>query len=97
MKAVRIFYDKTVLPDGAIVRMTIWQLPRSTQERPHGLKFTLFYGGPDGRIVGYGNESGKGDHKHIRDVETRYKFIDVETMVANFLADVERIRNEHDE
>ena len=97
MKAVRIFYDKTVLPDEAIVQMTIWQLPRSTQERPHGLKFSLFYGGPDGRIVGYDNESGKGDHKHIRDVETRYKFIDVETMVADFLADVERIRNEHDE
>jgi hypothetical protein len=86
MKAERIFYDKTVLPDGAIVQMTIWHLPRSTQERPHGLKYSLFYGGPDGRIVGYDNESGKGDHKHIRDVETRYKFIDVE-----------RIRNEHDE
>ena len=97
MKAVRIFYDKTVLPDGAVVEMTIWQLPRSTQERPHGLKFSLFYGGPDGRIVGYDNESGKGDHKHIRDVETRYKFIDAETMVADFLADVERIRNEHNE
>ena len=97
MKAVRIFYDKTVLPNGAIVQMTIWQLPRSTSERPHGLKYSLFYGGPDGRIVGYDNESGKGDHKHIRDVETRYKFIDVETMVADFLDDVERIRNEHDE
>jgi hypothetical protein len=97
MKAVRIFYDKTVLPDGAIVQMIIWQLPRSTSERPHGLKYSLFYGGPDGRIVGYDNESGKGDHKHIRDVETRYKFIDVETMVADFLADVERMRNEHDE
>ena len=97
MKAVRIFYDKTVLPDGAIVQMTIWQLPRSTSERPHGLKYSLFYGGPDGRIVSYDNESGKGDHKHIRDVETRYKFIDVETMVAGFLADVKRIRNEHDE
>jgi hypothetical protein len=97
MKAVRNFYDKTVLPEGAIVQMNIWQLPRSTSERPHGLKYSLFYGGPDGRIVGYDNESGKGDHKHIRDVETRYKFIDVETMVADFLADVERMRNEHDE
>ncbi len=66
MKAVRIFYDKTVLPDGAIVQMTIWQLPRSTSERPHGPKYSLFYGGPNGRIVGYDNESGKGDHKHIR-------------------------------
>ena len=95
MKAVRIFYDKAVLPDGAIVQLTIWQLPLSTKERPHGLKYRLFYGGLDGRIVGYDNESGKGDHKHIRDVETRYKFIDVETMMADFLADVERIRNEH--
>ena len=97
MKAVRVFYDKTILPDGAIVQMTIWQLPRSTSERPHGLKYSLFYGGPDGRIVGYDNESGKGDHRHIRDVETRYKFIGVEKLVADFLADVERIRNEHDE
>lgn len=97
MKAVRIFYDKAVLPDGAIVQMTIWQLPDATQERLHGLKYSLFYGDDEGRIVGYDNESGKGDHKHIRDVQTRYKFISVETMVADFLADVERIRNELDE
>jgi len=97
MKAVRIFYDKAVLPDGAIVQMTIWQLPHATQERLHGLKYSLFYGDDEGRIVGYDNESGKGDHKHIRDVEPRYKFISVETMVADFLADVERIRNELDE
>lgn len=97
MKAVRIFYDKTVLPDRATVQMTIWQLPRTTQERPHGLNYSLFYGGQDGRIVGYDNESGKGDHKHLRAVQTRYKFIDVETLVADFLADVERIGNEHSE
>lgn len=97
MKAVRIFYDKAVLPDGAIVQMTIWQLPDATQERLHGLKYSLFYGDDEGRIVGYDNESGKGDHKHIRDVQTRYKFISVETMVADFLADVKRIRNELDE
>jgi hypothetical protein len=97
MKAVRIFYDKTVLPDGAIVQMTIWQLPHATQERPHGLKYSLFYGGQDGRIVGYDDEIGKGDHKHIRAAQTRYRFTDVETLVADFLADVERIRNEHSE
>ena len=97
MKAVKIFYDKAILPDGATVQMTIWQLPRSTQERPHGLKYSLFYGGQDDRIVGYDNESGKGDHKHIRDVQTRYKFVNVEAMVTDFLADVERIRNEHNE
>jgi hypothetical protein len=97
MKAVRIFYDKAILPDGAIVQMTIWQLPYPAHERPHGLKYSLFYGGTGGRIVGYDNEIGKGDHKHIRDVQTRYKFVTVETLVADFLADVERIRNDRDE
>ena len=52
MKAKRIFYDKAVLPDGAIVEMTIWQLPKPSSERPHGLKYSLFYGRDGLRIVG---------------------------------------------
>ena len=97
MKAARIFYDKAVLADGAVIEMTLWRLPLTTQERPHGLKYSLFYGDKQGRIVGYDNERGKGDHKHIRNVETRYGFVSVEKMVADFLADVERVRNEHHE
>ena len=97
MKAARIFYDRSVLADGAIVEMTIWQLPHVTAQRPHGLKYSLFYGREGKRIVGYDNELGKGDHKHIGDVETRYRFVSVEKMVADFLVDVERAANENDE
>ena len=97
MKAARIFYDRAVLADGAIVEMTIWQLPQVTAQRPHGLKYSLFYGREGKRIVGYDNELGKGDHKHIGDVETRYRFVSVEKMVADFLVDVERAANENDE
>jgi hypothetical protein len=68
MKAVRIFYDTALLPDGSIVEMVIWQLPSASPERPHGLKYRLFYGRDGQRIVGYDNERGKGDHKHILDV-----------------------------
>lgn len=97
MKAQRIFYDKAVLPDGFIIEMTIWQLQNGSTERPHGLKYSLFYGRDGVRLVGYDNERGKGDHKHIRDVETRYKFQNVEKMVADFMADVEKVGGEHDE
>jgi len=97
MKAARIFYDRAVLADGAIVEMTIWQLPQVTAQRPHGLKYSLFYRREGKRIVGYDNELGKGDHKHIGDVETRYRFVSVEKMVADFLVDVERAANENDE
>jgi hypothetical protein len=61
------------------------------------LKCKLFYGGQEGRIVGYDNENGKGDQKHIGNVETRYKLLYAATMVALFLADVERMKDDDDE
>ena len=72
MNAKRIFHDKAVLADGAIVEMTIWQLPKASPARPHGLKYSLFYGRNGSRIVGYDNKRGKGDHRHVGEVETRY-------------------------
>ena len=90
MKARRIFHDKAVLPDGFIVEMTIWQLPEPSMERPHGLKYSLFFGREGRRIVGYDNERGKGDHKHLDDQEVAYCFVSVEQLVADFLADVQR-------
>ena len=95
MKATRIFYDQALLTDGAVVEMTIWRLPRATLERPHGLKYSLFYGYDGQRVVGYDNERGKGNHKHIGVLEMRYKFESVEKMMADFLQDVERMKNEH--
>ena len=43
-KAILIFRDKAVLPDGAIVEMTIWRLPEPEPGRAHGLKYSLYYG-----------------------------------------------------
>ena len=94
MKAKRIFYDKAVLPDNSIVEMTIWQLPKPSPERPHGLKYSLFYGRDGLRIVGYDNERGKGDHKHLGEMESRYRFVNVEKLLTDFLSDVERATHE---
>jgi hypothetical protein len=42
------------------------------------------------RLVGYDNERGKGDHKHIGGREHRYRFIDIDALVGDFLRDVEK-------
>jgi hypothetical protein len=97
MKARRIFHDKAVLADGSVVEMTIWQLPHASAERLHGLKYSLYYGRDGKRIVGYDNERGKGDHKHVGDKETRYRFVSVEKLIADFLADVDRANGGHDD
>ena len=94
MKAVRIFYDKQVLPDDSIVEMVIWQLPNPEADRPHGLKYRLFYGNAERRIVGYDNERGKGDHRHFKGRETTYRFESVEQLIADFIRDVNKARGE---
>jgi len=41
------------------------------------------------RVVGYDNERGKGDHKHIRGTQVPYAFKDVPTLIRDFLQDVQ--------
>ena len=81
---------KFVLSDGAIIQIRIWRLPRATPERPHRLKYSLFYGRHGERIVGYDNETGKGDHRHYRSREERYIFVGLEQLIADFEADIRK-------
>ena len=93
MPAQLIYREKHILSDGFLVEMVIWRLPRKTAERPHGIKYRLFYGLPNGRcVVRYDNESGKGDHRHFKNREMPYRFIDAETLIRDFCADVEQAR-----
>lgn len=94
MKAERLFYDKAVLPDGAIIEMVIWKVPEPVPPTTHGLKYRLFYGLAGERVVGYDNERGKGDHRHVKGKETAYRFVSPEKLVADFLADVRKVRGE---
>lgn len=88
-----IFRDKFVFADGAIQEMVIWRLPNVNEERPHGLKYSLYYGIAGARLVGYDNELGKGDYRHYGDREEKYEFSTVEQLVADFEKDIDRLRS----
>jgi len=93
MRAKLIYHEKFIYADGAIREMVLWKLPNKTTDRPHGLKYRLYYGLSDGTcIVRYDNESGKGNHRHIKGKEKSYQFKDVETLVADFLEEIEKAR-----
>ena len=87
-RAVVLYEDKLPMPGGAVLEFRILRVPQPVAGSAHSLKYSLFYGRPGERIVGYDNERPKGDHKHIRGVETPYVFTTVEQLVADFLADV---------
>jgi hypothetical protein len=94
MKAERAFYDRAEFSDGAIVEMTIWRVPEPVTGSKHPFKYSLFYGYPGKRIVGYDNERGKGDHRHIKGREHSYDFSTVEILISDFLSDVRHARGE---
>ncbi len=88
--AILIEDRRFLLDSGAIVQIKIWQLPEATKERPHGLKYSLFYGRPGERVVGYDNEAGKGDHRHYREREEPYRFTTYQNLLADFWRDVRK-------
>lgn len=97
MAARLLFKDKYVYRDGAIREMIICQLPATDPERPHGLKYRLFYGTPDQSLVRFDNERGKGDHRHFGDQEEVYSWVSVKQLVEDFKADIDQLRGEDNE
>jgi hypothetical protein len=94
MPAERLFHEKRVTAQGAIIEMSIWRVPTPVPPSSHRLKYSLFYGVPGRRLVGFDNERGKGDHKHVGGQEHAYEFSTVEQLVADFLTEVARLEAE---
>jgi len=90
--ATLLFESKRVFADGLIAETRIWVVPDRVPGSKHRLKYSLFYGGAGGRMVGYDNEAGKGDHRHYGDREEPYTFTTVERLVMDFLTDVSALR-----
>ena len=91
-KAGLLLHDRFDLDDGSIIEMAIWRVPTPVPPTTHGFKYSLFYGRPGVRQIGYDNERGKGDHRHVLDRESPYGFTTVDRLIEDFWADVNDLR-----
>jgi hypothetical protein len=96
-KAILLFHEKVMRADGGIIELIIWRLPQATPDRPNGLKYRLYFGRGGKCIVRYDNESGKGDHRHIKGREEPYRFVSVAKLRRDFETDVQKYGGEHEE
>ena len=55
----------------------IWEVPQPVLPSGHRIKYRLAYVAEGVRVVGYDNERGKGDHRHLGDTEKSYRFKNV--------------------
>jgi len=60
------FLQLYIYSDGAFREMILWQPPLKTPDRPHGLKYQIYYGLGDGTcLLRFDNESGIGDQNML--------------------------------
>jgi len=89
MKAFPLLMDKRACGAGT-VQIVVWQVPAPVPPSTHPFKYRLVYIVAEQRVVGYDNERGKGDHKHLGAQERPYTFSTVAQLVADFWEDVRR-------
>lgn len=92
MAAQLITSIKNINPDGSILEVVIWKVPKPVPPTDHGFKYRAVYVVDGVRIVGFDNERGKGDHCHIDGKELPYSFTGVDQLLEDFIAAVETRR-----
>ena len=88
-KAELLIDERHVLDIRSFVEVVVWRLPRPAPGSVHRFKYRLAFVVDGVCMFRYDNEAGKGDHRHVRKMEAPYRFIDTDTLLADFWRDVE--------
>jgi Family of unknown function (DUF6516) len=89
MNAEPIARAKEIRDDGSIVEIVIWRLTQPVAPCTHLYKYRLYFGAAGQCRVRYDNEKGKGDHRHVNDIEEPYRFVSITRLLDDFQHDVE--------
>ena len=92
MKAEALARERYILAEDAFVEIVVWRVPRALKGSSHQFKYRLALVAAGECAVRYDNEAGKGDHRHVGDVESTYSFSTYEKLLADFWADVDAWR-----
>jgi hypothetical protein len=70
--------ERLILSRRAFVEIVIWKLSKPLPESEHLFKYRLAYIANQTCVLRFDNEAGKGDHKHLDEIEAPYIFRDLE-------------------
>ncbi|MFX2609528.1 toxin-antitoxin system TumE family protein [Enterobacter mori] len=78
--------------EDAFTSITVWAVDPSIRGSQHEYKYSLAYVVQGVCVMRYDNEAGKGDHKHIGDIEYPVSFSSLEDLINQFFTDVNILR-----
>lgn len=94
MKAVLLLKERHQLRADAFVDLRVWRVPSPVRGSEHTFKYSLALVVGGVCVLRYDTEPGKGDHRHVGDVEAPYRFTTPERLLADFWSDVDQWRPE---
>jgi hypothetical protein len=92
MQAELLINERHVFDAETFVEIVVWRLPSPTKGSKHHFKYRMALVAGGECVLRYDNEAGKGDHRHVLDIEERYDFTSSEVLLADFWRDVQRWR-----
>ena len=94
MKATLLTRNRVAYAETAFAEVVVWRLPQPLAGSAHAYKYRLAFVLDGVCVLRYDNESGKGDHRHSRNGEVRYRFTSLDKLFADFAHDARRILDE---
>ena len=90
-RATVVLREKHIDARGNIVELVVWRVAVTSHDTS-GLRYRLAFVRRDEEVpaVLYDNHSPKGHHRHVDGVEEAYHFVDLDRLILDFNADVER-------
>jgi len=95
MKAALITRFRDIADDGTGIELVVWRLTEPVPPSEHRYKYRLVYLVNGKRVIGFDNERGKGDHRHIGEAQTPYAFSGVDRLIEDFIEEVARWKRKH--
>jgi len=93
MKARLIHHTKVTDELGNTIEIKLWQVAPAS-DKPHGFRYSLVYIVDGERSIGYDNGERQGDHRHYGDLQEAYAFTGLQKLADDFLADIERYKEQ---
>ncbi|WP_244285745.1 toxin-antitoxin system TumE family protein [Caballeronia concitans] len=92
MNAIRLLKRRVPVDETSFAALLVWKVPHPAEGSAHFYKYSAAYIVRNVCVLRYDNERGKGDHKHVGEVETPYAFTTPEQLMADFWSDVDQWR-----
>jgi Family of unknown function (DUF6516) len=89
MTAKSLLNERYQLAADRFADLRIWLVPSPVRGSAHTLKYALAFVVRGKCVLRYDNEAGKGDHRHIGDIEAPYRFVSAQQLLDDFWKDVD--------